>query len=165
MQLDSVLGSLRDLCDMPIAWAIFAAVALRALWSLVVFFRCPVLCGVSKLDPAAARAKLNAPVLHSPRFLVAMLTGIALAVGGLYALRMPDAGPLALAAIVFGVFILIVEPSRMAVDEITMRTSAARLDGEDAYHFALDRLRAAHVERIVVETAMVALLGFVIVAV
>lgn len=165
MQLEMVLASLQDLCDMPIAWAIFAAVALRALWSVVEFFSCPVIRGVSKLDPQVARDKLNAPVLHSPRFLVAMLTGIALSVGGLYALRLPDAGPLALAAIVFGVFILIVEPSRLTVDETTMRVSAAKLDSAEAYHFALDRLRAAHVERIVVEIGLVALLGFVIAAV
>ncbi|PIP97217.1 MAG: hypothetical protein COW75_07575 [Rhodobacterales bacterium CG18_big_fil_WC_8_21_14_2_50_71_9] len=165
MQLEMVLASLRDLCDMPIAWAIFAAVAFRALWSVIEFFTCPVVRGASKLDPQAARDKLNARVLHSPRFLTAMLVGIVLSVGGLYALRAPDAGPLALAAIVFGVFILIVEPSRLSVDEVTMRVSAAKLDGADAYSFALDRLRAAHLERIAVEIGMVALLGFVIVSV
>lgn len=162
MQMEMVLASVRDLCNMPIAWAIFAAVALRAVWSLVHFLSCPVVRRTSTLDPQAARAKLNARVLHSPRFLLAMLTGIALSVGGLYALRSPDAGPLALAAIVFGVFILIVEPSRLDVDQDTMRVSAARLDGPDAYEFALDRLRAAHIERIGIEFAMVALLGFVI---
>ncbi len=164
MQLEMVLASVRDLCNMPIAWAIFAAVALRATWSLVEFFTCPVVRRTSKLDPHAARDKLNARVLHSPRFLAAMLIGIALSVGGLYALRAPDAGPLALAAIVFGVFILIVEPSRLAVDQDTMRVTAARLDGKEAFDFALNRLRAAHIERIVVEFAMVALLGVAIVS-
>lgn len=165
MQLEMVVASLRDLCDMPIAWAIFAAVAFRALWSVFEFFTCPVMHGVSKLDPQAARDKLNAPVLHSPRFLTAMLTGIVLSVGGLYALRMPDAGPMALAAIVFGVFVMIVEPSRLSVDEITMRVSASKLDSAEAYHFALDRLRAAHLERIAVEIGLVVLLGLVIAAV
>ncbi|PKP64746.1 MAG: hypothetical protein CVT86_03550 [Alphaproteobacteria bacterium HGW-Alphaproteobacteria-8] len=162
MQLESVLTSLRDLCNMPIAWAIFAAVAFRAAWSLVQFFTCPVVRRRSKLDPQAARDKLNARVMHSPRFLVAMLIGIALSVGGLYALRVPDVGPLALAAIVFGVFILIVEPSRLEVDQDTMRVSAAQLDGQEAYEFALERLRAAHIERIGMEFAMVTLLGLVI---
>lgn len=159
MQFEIVMNSLHDLCDMPVAWAIFAAVALRAAWSLIYYLRCPVVHSSAVSDPNAARAQLQKKVLHSSRFLIAMLIGMALAIGGVYALRTPDAGPLALAAIVFGVFILIVEPSRLSVEENTLRVSAASLDGPAAHRLALSRLRAAHVERIAIEVGLVALLG------
>lgn len=162
MQLEIILASLHDLCSMPIAWAIFAAVALRAAWSVVGFFQCPIVRKSAVSDPHGARARLQRKVLHSWRFLFAMLIGMALAIGGLYALRMPDVGPLALAAIVFGVFILIVEPSRLSVEENTLRVSAASLDGPAAYRVALDRLRAAHMERISMEVALAALFGVAI---
>lgn len=154
MELQTILNSFRDLCNMPIAWAILGMVAARALWSLVVFFRCPFLRDTDALDPVEARAQSESLYLNSPRFLVTMLTGLALSIGGLYALRSPDVGPMALAAIVIGVFLLIVEPSRLAVEENTRRVAASRLEGEAAHGFAVERLRASHIERLATEIAM-----------
>lgn len=162
MHLENIISSLHDLCAMPIAWALFAAVAMRAGWSLVSFFRCPIVRASAVHDPEGARAQLERKVLHSWRFLIAMVIGLTLSIGGLYALRTPDAGPLALAAIVFGVFILIVEPSRLSVEENTLRVSAAALRGPEARRVAMDRLRAAHLERIGIEVALVALFGIAI---
>lgn len=162
MEMQAVLGSFRALCDMPVAWAIVAAVALRALWSLVTFFTCPFIHGADRLDPATARQALNERRIRSPRFLIAMSIGLMLSIGGLYALREPDAGPLALAAIVFGVFILIVEPSRLSVDENTRRVAASRLEGVDAQALAVDRLRASHIERIAMELGLATLIAAVV---
>lgn len=163
MEMQNVLTSLSDLCASPVAWGIVGVVALRAVWSAVAYFKCPLMTCHGTLDVAHARARVNARFIHSPRFLVSMLLGLALAIGGLYALRMPDAGPLALAAIVFGAFILLVEPSRLTVEDNEMRVVAASADGPEALALAQDRLRTAHYERIGMEFAMVAALAALVI--
>ena len=162
MALQTILDSFRDLCSMPVAWVILGAVALRAAWSVVSFFKCPVLRHVEAIDAATARAMASDPHIRSPRFLATMLVGLALSIGGLYALKTPEAGPLALAAIVFGVFLLIVEPSRLSVEENTRRAAAARLEGPEAVAFATERLRASHIERLAIEIAMAAIFALLI---
>ena len=163
MALQTILDSFRDLCSMPVAWVILAAVSLRAAWSLISFVKCPVLHQVEALDAATARQMAADPHLRSPRFLATMVLGLALSIGGLYALKAPEAGPLALAAIVFGVFLLIVEPSRLSVEENTRRAAAARLEGAEATAFATERLRASHLERLAIEIAMAAVLALLII--
>jgi hypothetical protein len=162
MEMETVLTSFRDLCDNPVAWLIAGAAAAKAAYSFVVFHRCPVVNRAAGIAPEAARAAVNARHLASPRFLFMMLLGLALSIGGLYALRSPDAGPAALAAIVVGVFILLVEPSRLTIDDNTLRVAAARPDGGEGYEFALERLRGAHLERLVIEIGFAALLALVI---
>lgn len=163
MEMDSVLNSFARLCDSPVALMILAAMGLHATLSILWFVKCPVV-RQRPLDSAAAdRAAVHSPHAHSTRFLLTMLLGIALSVGGLYALRTPGAGPLAIGAIMVGVYVLLSEPARRTIEENTLRVSAARLDGEDAYAFAHERLRAAHVERIATEVGIFALLAVFIV--
>jgi hypothetical protein len=164
MKMDTVLANFDRLCEMPVVWAILALMAARALLSVLFYFRCPVVRQTDSMDALRDRQALDSPYLHSPRFLTTMLLGIALAVGGLYAMQTPDVGPFAVAAIMLGVFLLIVEPSRLTVEENTRRVSAARLDGPDAYAFAHERLRSAHVERIGIEVGMAALLTAMVLA-
>jgi hypothetical protein len=162
MEMETVLTSFRDLCGNPVAWVIAGVAAAKALYSLVAFYRCPVVNRGVGIAPEVARAAIESRFLRSPRFLFAMLAGLTLAVGGLYALRSPDAGPAALAAIVVGVFILLVEPSRLTISDNTLRVAAARPAGGEAYEFALERLRGAHLERISIEIAFAMLLVVVI---
>lgn len=158
MGMDNVLASFRGLCGMSLAWVIIAAVILKVVWSFVHYFTCPVLCQKPVTDPRAARAIVDARYFHSPRFLVLMLTGIALSVAGLYAMRDPGLGPIGLAALVFGVFILIVEPSQLSVLENTYRAAAARDEGPESLALALERLRAAHFERLGIEVVLAVLI-------
>jgi hypothetical protein len=162
MEMDTVLTSFRDLCDDPIAWAVLAAVSLKALWSLTIYLRCPVCNNLPEIDPETARRLVDAKFRTSPRFLFLMLGGLALSIGGLYALRDPAVGPFALAAILLGVFVLLVEPSKLTIDDNTLRVAAARGRGGETYDLALDRLRGAHVERMAIEFAFAAALALLI---
>jgi hypothetical protein len=162
MEMETVLTSFRDLCGNPVAWVIAAVAAAKAAYSLFVFYRCPVVNRSLDIAPEAARAAVESRYRNSPRFLFMMLVGLTLSIGGLYALRSPDAGPAALAAIVVGVFILLVEPSRLTIDDNTLRVAAARPGGGEGYEFALDRLRGAHLERILIEIGFAALLALII---
>ncbi|SDZ82240.1 hypothetical protein [Rubrimonas cliftonensis] len=159
MEMDSVLNSFARLCDSPLSIVIVAAMGLHAAVSILLFVNCPILRQRPLDNAAADRAAVHSPHAHSTRFLVTMLLGIALSVGGLYALRSPGAGPVAIGAIMVGVYVLMSEPARRTVEENALRVSGARLDGEEAYAFAHERLRAAHVERIATELGVFALLA------
>ena len=164
MKMDLVLGNFDRLCEAPAIWAILGLMALRAALSVVWYLKCPVVGQTERMDPMADRQAVDAPFVHSPRFLATMLIGITLSIGGLYAMQLTDVGPAAMAAIMIGVFLLIVEPSRLSVEENTRRVSASRLDGDDAYSLAHERLRGAHVERIALEVGMVLLMLALVVA-
>lgn len=138
------------------AWAVVALVCLKALGSLYLFFRCPVLCGrrtPTSEEIAAARAYRFQPPLS---FLFLMLLGMALAVAGLYLLSSPEHGPLGLGFLVLGVFIFSSEPNRHmvrgAMIEVTARTGA----GGEAEYLARDNLRSAHGQRAAIELAIAA---------
>jgi hypothetical protein len=162
MHLEHILSSFADLCDAPLAWVMVALLAAKTLQSLLVYAHCPLISGSSaEIGAAAADALVQRPVLHSPRFLILMLLGLALAIGGLYGLASPDYGAMALAALVIGVFLLIVEPSQLGIDENQLRVIAA---GEDSERRALavDRLRYAHWERMALEVALTVIVFLVI---
>ena len=162
MQMNSVLTAFQNLCDTPIGWAMLALVSLKAAHSVISFLRCPLLRGEAYIDPEVAQARLDSPVLHSPRFMVSMLTGLTLAIGGLYTLQNPQIGHFAIAAIVLGVFIMLVEPSRLSIDENNLRVAAIG-DAQGAGHeMAVDRLRAAHLERVAMEVLFAIGLGIVV---
>lgn len=164
MEMSNVLASLEALCADPRAWAIVALAAGKALYSLVCFLRCPVLNARSVIDAQAAREATNARHVHNPRFLALMLTGIVLSLAGLYLLPSPALGPAALAAMALGAFLMLVGPSRLTIDDTTLRVVAARAEGGEALAFAMDRLRSAHVERLTLEFGFAALLALLVAA-
>jgi hypothetical protein len=162
MQMDSVLTAFRNLCDTPVGWIMLALVSLKTLHSIVSFLRCPLLHGQPYIAPERARALLDNPMFHSPRFLGFMLSGIALAVGGLYSVQNPEIGHFAIAAIVLGVFVMLVEPSRLSIDENGLRVAALGDAQGETRELALDRLRAAHLERLTMEVLFAIGLGAVV---
>lgn len=162
MRMEQVMSSFRDLCDHPLAWALLAAAALKAIASTVHYLRCPMMrCGEFP-PPELARRLVEAPLLHSPRFLLTMTLGLALSIGGLYTLAHPGYGAFALAAIVVGVFIMVVEPSQLSIDENRLRVAAAQTRDREHEALALDRLRGAHLERIGLEWMLTAVLGVMV---
>ena len=162
MHLDHILASFSDLCDAPLAWVMIGLLAVKTGQSVANFRCCPLIRGrLGELEATAADAMVQRPMLHSPRFLVMMLAGMTLAIGGLYGLSSPDYGAVALAAVVVGAFLLIAEPSQLGIDENQLRVVAAGSDAERRA-LAMDRLRYAHWERIALETGLTALVLLVI---
>ncbi len=162
MQMDSVLTAFRNLCDTPVGWIMLALVTLKTVHSIVMFIRCPMLHGAPYIAPERARALLDSPTFHRPRFLGTMLAGIALAVGGLYSVQAPEIGHFAIAAIVLGVFLMLVEPSQLSIEENGLRVAAVGPVEGEARELAVDRLRAAHLERLTMETLFAIGLGIVV---
>ncbi len=163
MQMDTVISQFRDLCDNPVAWAILAAVAIKAAVSTVEFLRCPYVNHVDAISAEQARAELSRRTLHNPRFLVAMSAALTLTIGGLYAARAPELATWALGAIVAGVFLLLVAPSQLQIADGRLRVAATRAEGGAALSFAADRLRRAHLERLGIEIAFAAAFALLVV--
>jgi hypothetical protein len=162
MEMDAVLANVRDLCGDPLAWAILGAIVLKSALSMRFFFSCPYVQAARDVAPAQARAMLERRTVHNPRFLIGMAAALVLTVGGLYAARAPELGAAPLAAIVVGVFIMLVAPSELWISDGTLRVAAARSEGRDALAFAVDRLRWAHIERIGIELSFAAALALLI---
>lgn len=162
MRMEQVLSSFRDLCDHPFAWLLLAAAVAKALASTIVYVRCPVMRLGDLPPPDQAARMVEGRYLHSPRFLLVMSLGLVLSVGGVYSLAHPVYGALALAAIVVGVFVMVVEPSHLSIEENMLRVAASRARDDDHQALAMDRLRGAHLERIGLEWALAALLGLMI---
>ncbi len=138
------------------AWVVVALVCLKALQSLYLYFRCPVLCGrrqPSTEEIETARAyRFQAPA----SFLMLMLLGMALATGGLYLLGSAEHGPLGLGLLVLGVFIFSSEPNRLSVRGAMLEVTATTGASGDANYLARDNLRAAHAQRAAIEVAIAA---------
>lgn len=138
------------------AWLVAALVALKAAYSLFIYFRCPVLChriSPSEAEVAAARAYRFTP----PRsYLITMLLGMALAIGGLYALTNETYGPLGLGALVVGIFMFTTEPNRLSVHGAIMEVFASTGRSEESIAIARDNLRIAHRTRALIEVAIAA---------
>ncbi len=163
MRADDILTSFQNLCDTPLGWFMLAIASLKAGHSIWSFRRCPLLKGSADTDARAAQARLASPVLRSPRFMVSMLVGLTLAIGGLYTVQDPQIGHFAIAAVVTGVFVMLVEPSQLSIDECALRLAALGSEGEaERRDVASERLRAAHLERVTIEALFALGLGVVV---
>ena len=162
--METLLGNVAALSADPKAWVVAALVVLKALTSIYMSMRCPVMRGVYDVtDELIAQGKAY-KIAPPPSYLIIMLGGMALAIGGLYMLNDTQYGPLALGALVVGIFMFLTEPSRLFVNGTKQAVFATTGAEGDANALARDRLKAAHMERAMYETiiaaAVVALLVF-----
>lgn len=165
MGLDAVLRSFANLCNDPLAWVVVGLLAAKSAYSIVHFRMCPFANGGRRdIDPDYARRMVDSPTRHSPRFLLLMLAGLALAIGGLYGLPSPDWGAVALAAMVVGVFLIVVEPSLLSIEDNQLRVAAAFARDDESHAIAKDRLRWAHRERLALEIGLTVLVAAIVVA-
>lgn len=138
------------------AWLVAGLVALKALHAVWCSFRCPVANGIlspTEAQIAAARARNHAP---PPEYLAIMLGGMGLAIGGLYFLHSEIYGPLALGALVIGIFMFSTEPNRLSVRSAMMQVFAADGESQDRLALARERLKIAHRNRALIEAGIAA---------
>lgn len=138
------------------AWLVAGLVALKALYAVWCSFRCPVANGLAAPSDAQieiARANHYAP---PPTYLAIMLGGMGLAIGGLYFLHSETYGPLALGALVIGIFMFSTEPNRLSVRNAMMQVFAATGSSEDRLALARERLKIAHRNRALIEAGIAA---------
>ncbi|QIE54292.1 hypothetical protein G5B40_01820 [Pikeienuella piscinae] len=140
------------------AWVVAALVALKAMHSVYYYLNCPIVRGdiaPGEDEVAVARTYRLAP----PRgFLAIMLGGMALAIGGLYNLDNETYGPLALGALLIGIFMFTTEPNRLSVRNATMEVVATTGQSGEANSMARARLLSAHRTRALIEVGIAAVL-------
>jgi hypothetical protein len=138
----------------PRAWIVLALFAARAVWTVVVFARCPMRAGdfeASSLGPA-----LSGRVL-SWRFIATMVLGIILAVAGLFRLNHGAAQPaFALFLLLLGVYLFTTEPVRRQIAMAEKRVrETTDTPGEAS---AIANLREAHMKLVAFELTIVGVL-------
>lgn len=153
MQVSGLANIFAAFGNDPAARFLVAAAALRALWSIVVWRRCPL---IDETAPAI-RHRIDARG-RKARFAVLVLAGIGLAVWGLLALSRNGVDtPLALVALVGGIYLFTTEPVRLALVAEEQRVRDAQPGPERGLAAAM--LQGAHVKLIAIEIGILVLLG------
>lgn len=135
------------------------ALALRALWTVIAWQRCPLTHGRAKIDAAnAANAARSGPG-RMWRFVGLMLTGIVLAVVGLLGLAEEgEAAPIALFLLTGGIYLFSTEPARRALIEAQNRVIATTTQSPEAQEMSVSMLRDTHVKLVGMEVGILALI-------
>ena len=152
--MEMIVQSVSALSDDWRAWLVAALVGLKALHSLYVSLRCPVMHGTATITEEMIEAGKSFKLQPPLSFLLTMVLGIALAVGGLYLLSNATHGPRALGLLVIGMFIFTTAPQRLTVNAAKMEVFGATGSPGDDEVLARDRLRSAYRERAFVELSI-----------
>lgn len=136
----------------PAAKWLALLLGLRAVLTLVAWRRCPLSHGACLRAPQVRNPRLSAKM----RFGAIMASGIALSVWGLLRLAREGAeAPLALLALVLGIYLFTTEPVRRGLDEARNRVVQGLNGPGHADNVAM--LRDTHVKLVAVELAIFAL--------
>lgn len=152
--MEALLENLAALGHNPLAWAVAALAAVKTLASAFDLFRCPILRGLAEVTPEMAREAAGRRFAPPPGYLALMLSGIALAIGGLYMLADTRFGAVALGAMVIGTFLFMTEPTRLAVVNARSAVFAASPSGGEALSLAREALRHAYRNRLAYEATI-----------
>jgi len=162
--MEMIVHSVSTLSNDWRAWLVAALVGLKALHSLYISLRCPVMRGTATVTEAMIEEGRNFKLQPPLTFLLSMLVGIGLAIGGLYLLNNDTHGPRALGVLVIGIFIFTTEPMRLFVNATKMGVFGATGKPGDSEFLARDQLRSAYRGRAMVElsiaAAVIAMLAF-----
>ncbi len=133
------------------------ALALRALWTVIAWQRCPLIHDAAPADAGAKAARSAAGQMW--RFVGLMLAGIALAVLGLFGLaKEGEAAPIALFMLAGGIYLFSTEPARRNLTEAQNRVIAAATQPREAREHCISMLRDTHVKLVGVEVGILALI-------
>lgn len=135
------------------------ALALRALWTVIAWQRCPLTHGRARIDAATAADAARTGPGRMWRFVGVMITGIVLAVVGLFGLaKEGEAAPLALFLLTGGIYLFSTEPARRQLIEAQNRVIAAAAQSVEAQALSVSMLRDTHVKLVGVEVGILVLI-------
>ncbi|MEM1277433.1 MAG: hypothetical protein AAGH74_12985, partial [Pseudomonadota bacterium] len=130
--MNNFLSTLQSLSGLWETWVAVGFLAALGLYSLYERLTCPYITGDKIASYDEARAAINSPISAPPRFLIAMIAGIAMSIAGLYMLytaTIPGAGFL---LIIAGLVILQTEPIKYQIIEARHRVVASCAYDEEA---------------------------------
>lgn len=142
--MNMLLDTLDQVGAHPATWGVIAALGLFASVSLYGWLVCPYSARRATISREAAREALSKPFIVGPRYVIAMIAGIAAMLTGLWMIAQAINPPLAFALVVAGLFVVQTEPARLRLREAVNRTIAAELAGAEAQLSAQERLRYSH---------------------
>jgi len=152
--MEMIVHSVSTLSSDWRAWIVAALVTLKAMHSIYISMRCPVMRGTAIVTDDMIEAGRNSRLQPPITFLLIMLIGIGLAIGGLYMLNNATYGPRALGIMVIGIFMFTTEPMRLFVNATKMEVFGSIGKGEEEEFLTRDQLRSAHRGRALVETVI-----------
>lgn len=157
--MNGLTNILNVLGNHPATKWIALALALRALWTVIAWQRCPLTHGRAHIDAATAADAARSGPGRMWRFIGLMLLGIALAVLGLFRLAEEgDAAPFALFVLTGGIYLFTTEPARRTLAEAQNRVIAATAQGPEAEALSVSMLRDTQVKLVAVEVGILALI-------
>lgn len=142
--MNMLIDELAMLGGNPWSWAVVGVIAIFALYSASLMLLCPYVHGRAEVSPADIQAARVDGFRAGPRFLVAMLGGVALTLTGLFMISQGIQPALALGALVAGVFIIQTEPRRLEIREFKSRVIAHWDAPVELAASQRDRLKAGH---------------------
>lgn len=163
------IGNIFDLLGSHwIAKALLAAIALKAVYSLVQWRRCTLTATnvLASEGPEAIEARRTALWNHSYRFLLVMLTGIGLSIWGLLKLAHEGAeAPLALLVLTFGVYLFLTEPIQRQIADAENRAALAALRAdEEGQALAVEMVQGNRFNLVLIDVGGALMLGLSILA-
>lgn len=152
--MEVLIDNISDLGANPFAWLVAALAGIKATISIIMIFFCKVKSG--EYQPTEAQAREAASAVFNPpiSFLLLLVFGMALAIGGLYMLADATYGGLALGAMVIGVFMFMTEPARLQVIGAKTAVYASSLGSSEENELARGALGQAYSERATYETVI-----------
>jgi len=163
------IGNIFDLLGTHwIAKALLAAIALKAVFSLVQWRRCAWTAtkDLAAEGAEAIEARRSALWNHSYRFLLVMFAGIGLAIWGLLKIAHHGAeAPLGLLVLTLGVYLFLTEPVQRQIADAEDRAALAALRTDaEGQALAVDMVRGNRLNLVLIDVTGALVLGFSILA-
>lgn len=162
--MEHLINELMLLANDPRAWFAVAGLGAVAVHSIYTYLRCPLVHGQAHISPEQARAAIHGRHFHSPRYLLLMILGIALALVGMAMVATGARTPIALGLVAGGLFLVQTEPLRLNIRDRQLRVVAAQIEDQSAQQTAIVRLKGEYRQLIVTNLVLTALVAVYLLA-
>lgn len=151
-----LIEELSMLAGDPVAWGAVPLLAVFCIYSLVHWWRCPLIHRTQHISLEEAANVVGKPVIAGPRFGLLMLAGVAATLAGLSFIAEGIRPTLAFYLLIAGVFVIQTEPARLQIREAEARVVTASAVGEEPARIAVERLETTNIWLISLQFSMLA---------